>query len=371
MSKRIPPRNVQLGEEAEQTLRAVQHGAVDAFVVEEADGRPVYRLFGTLVERMQQGAAMLDAQRCVIYCNSSLAQLIGLPKERVFGRALHEFVDPADRQAFDELLKAAQTDSSGGEIKLRLADGSVIVAEFSFSVLSRDKSAIGVLITDLTAQKQQMEFSSRLQVMQDEERRRIARELHDSAGQLLAAISMNLSIVRPQAHKLDERGERAVADNAAMVAQVSSEIRTISHLLHPPLLEFAGLASALRGYVDYFSEFSNIPVELEIPEDFGRLPDEVEIAVFRIVQECLTNIHRHSGSPTASIRLHQEGNHLRLQVEDQGRGIPQEKQRDVLERGRAGVGLTGMRARTRKLGGSLEIQASESGTVVTANFLVR
>jgi PAS domain S-box-containing protein len=377
MKKRVLSRSAHLMEEAEQTLRAIQHGAVDAFVVQEADGHRVYTLEGadlpysTLVERMQQGAAMLDAQQCLLYCNVSLAQLIGLPKEKVIGRALHEFVDPGDRQAYEALLEAAKTGFSAGEIRLRLGDGSIIAAEFSFSVLARDKSALGVLITDLTAQKLQMEFSSRLQTMQDEERRRIARELHDSAGQLLTAILINLSMVSSQASKLDEKGERALTDIHSMVQQVSSEIRTISHLLHPPLLEFAGLESTLQWYVHGFSERGNIPVDLEISEDIGRLPDDVEIAVFRIVQECLTNIHRHSGSPTAAIRLQLDGDRLQLQVEDQGSGIPQHKQRDVLERGRGGVGLTGMRERTRLLGGTLEVQSSPSGTVVTATFLVR
>ena len=165
----------------------------------------------------------------------------------------------------------------------------------------------GVLITDLTAQTQQTEFAARLQNMQDEERRRLARELHDSVGQTLAALGMNIGIVQAQSHKLDAAVARAVSDNAGLVEQVSREIRTISHLLHPPLLDVAGLASALRWYVDGFSERSSIKVELEIPADFGRLPGELEIAIFRVVQECLSNISRHSGSATATIRLHQEG----------------------------------------------------------------
>ena len=125
----------------------------------------------------------------------------------------------------------------------------------------------------------------------------------------------------------------------SLVDQVSREIRTISHLLHPPLLDVAGLASALRWYVDGFSERSHIKVDLEIPDDFGRLPDELEIAIFRIVQECLTNIHRHSGSPTATIRLIQEGDRLRVQVQDHGKGIPLEKQRrtDRIGTGRGGI----------------------------------
>lgn len=367
-------RSQQLMEEAEQTLRAIQYGTVDAFVVEEPEGHRVYTLEGsdlpysTLVEKMQQGAAMLDARGRIIYCNLSLAQLLGLPREVVIGRLLLDFVASEDRPAYQRLLDEYQTVSSEGEIRLQLADGSFISTNFSFSLLSRDKSATGVLITDLTSQKQQIEFASRLQNMQDEERRRLARELHDSVGQTLAALSINIGIVQAQIHKLDSSGARAVSDNAQLVEQVSREIRTISHLLHPPLLDIAGLVSALRWYVDGFSERSHIKVDMEIPNDFGRLPDELEIAIFRIVQECLTNIHRHSGSTTATIRLHQEGSRLTVQVQDHGKGIPAEKQHELIEAGRGGVGFAGMRERLRRLGGVLEIKSDESGTMVSATL---
>jgi PAS domain S-box-containing protein len=365
-------RSRQLMEEAEQTLRAIQYGTVDAFVVEEPEGHRVYTLEGSdlpysaMVEKMQQRAAMLDARGCVVYCNLSLARLLGVPRETVIGRLLLDFVAAEDQPAYQRLRQENETVSNEGEIRLQLADGSLISANFSFSLLSRDKSAIGVLITDLTSQKQQMEFAARLQNLQDEERRRLARELHDSVGQTLAALSMNIGIIQTQSHKLDAAVARAVSDNAALVEQVSREIRTISHLLHPPLLDVAGLASALRWYVDGFSERSNIRVDLEIPGDFGRLPDELEIAIFRIVQECLTNIHRHSGSATAAIRLRQESDNLIVLVQDRGKGIPREKQHDLIEAGGGGVGFAGMRERLRRLGGTLEIQSDESGTAVSA-----
>jgi PAS domain S-box-containing protein len=368
-------RSVELMEEAEETLRAIQYGAVDAFVVEEPEGHRVYTLEGadlpysTLVERMQQGAAMLDARGCIVYCNLSLAQLLGVSREKVIGGYLQDLLDPADQSLCQKLQHEARTGSSDGEMSIRVADGSLIPANFSFSVLSRDKSATGVLVTDLRLQRQQIELASRLQHLQDEERKRIARELHDSVGQLLTAIGMNISIVKAQSHKLDSTAARAVSDNARLVERVSSEIRTMSHLLHPPLLDIAGLASALRWYVDGFSERSHIKVDLEIPADLGRLPSDMEIAIFRIVQECLTNIHRHSGSPTATIRVYQEGEYLIVQVEDRGKGIPPEKRREV-EAGRSGVGFGGMRERVRKLGGTLEIRSQGSGTLVSATLRI-
>jgi signal transduction histidine kinase len=202
--------------------------------------------------------------------------------------------------------------------------------------------------------------------MRDEERRRIARELHDGLGQLLAALTMNLAIVQAQTNKLDSAGARAISENASIINQISSEIRTLSHLLHPPLLDVAGLAPALRWYVDGFSERSKIEVQLDIPQEFGRLSDEMEIAIFRMVQECLTNIHRHSGGTAAVIRVREEDHRLVVEVQDQGKGIPAEKQVELNSSGRTGVGFRGMRERLRQLGGTLEIRSDGTGTAVSA-----
>ncbi|MGA8432136.1 MAG: ATP-binding protein [Candidatus Sulfotelmatobacter sp.] len=361
-----------LMDEAEQTLHAIRYGAVDAFVVEEAEGHRVYALEGadlpyhTLVERMQQGAAMLDARGCIIYCNLSLAKLLGVPRDTAIGIALRDFIAAPDRPACQKLLEETLKGSSEGEMRLHRGDDQHIAANFSFKLLSQDKSAVAVLITDLTERKEQIELASRLQQMQDDERRRIARELHDSVGQLLVAIGMNIATIQPQMHKLDAMGSRAIEENAQLIDQVSREIRTVSYLLHPPLLDVAGLISALRLYLDGFSERSNIKVDLDVPPDFSRLPDAVEIAVFRMVQECLTNIHRHSGSPTAAIRIHQKGGRLTVEVQDTGKGIPKERQSELPGSGRSGVGFAGMRERLTQLGGKLEIQSSENGTTVRA-----
>jgi signal transduction histidine kinase len=210
------------------------------------------------------------------------------------------------------------------------------------------------------------QLSGRLQQMRDEERRTIARELHDSVGQLLAALSMNLGIVRQQSVRLDSLALRALDENASMVDQISSEIRTISHLLHPPLLDAAGLASALRWYVDGFSERSKIKVDLNIPSDLGRLPDEMELAIFRMVQECLTNIHRHSGGASAVIRVALADHGIVVEVQDSGKGIPKGKQMELKTSGRTGVGFRGMRERLRQLGGTLDIRSDGTGTTVSA-----
>ena len=214
------------------------------------------------------------------------------------------------------------------------------------------------------------ELSGRLLQMQDEERRRIARELHDSVGQIVAAMSMNLARVERERDKLSPRAAQAIAENSEMVQELSRQVRTISHLLHPPLLDEVGLASALQWYVEGLAERSKIQVSLELPSNFGRLPPEMETAVFRIVQECLTNVHRHSGSPTAAVRIANTGNQLRVEVQDNGKGIPSEKQSEMGCAGKTGVGMRGMRERLRQFGGQLEVNSAPGLTLVVATLPV-
>ncbi len=165
-------------------------------------------------------------------------------------------------------------------------------------------------------------LSGRLLQLRDEERRRIARELHDSVGQTLTAVKMNLSYLRRDTSNLDERGRNALKESTELIDSCLKEVRTISHLLHPPMLDEVGLLPAIRWYATGFSERSGIAVELDLPGNLRRLPTELETAVFRVVQESLTNVHRHSGSATARIRLEVEPDRLHLQVIDQGCGIP-------------------------------------------------
>ncbi len=218
-----------------------------------------------------------------------------------------------------------------------------------------------------TANQNLRELSARLLQLQDDERRRIARELHDSVGQLLAALNMNLSEVRADVERLAKTAT-ALSDSENLVQQMSSEVRTISHLLHPPLLDEAGLTSALRWYVDGFAVRSKIKVDLDLPNDFGRLPRESETAIFRVVQECLTNIHRHSGSSIARIRLRQRDRQVWIEIADKGKGIPLEKRQEIESTGAPGVGIRGMRERLRQLGGTLEVNSNGSGTVVVVRL---
>jgi len=212
------------------------------------------------------------------------------------------------------------------------------------------------------------DLTARLMRLQDEERRRIARELHDSVGQSLAALGMNLTSVESEIERLTKTAA-TLRDSATLVREMNQEIRTISHLLHPPLLDEAGLASALRWYAEGFAERSKIQVVLEIPKDFERLNPELETAVFRFVQECLTNVHKHSQGQRAKIQVVRVKDAIQVAVEDDGQGISLEKKKTLDLNSSPGVGIRGMRERLRQLGGSIEFQSAGGiGTIVCANL---
>jgi signal transduction histidine kinase len=208
-------------------------------------------------------------------------------------------------------------------------------------------------------------LSAKLMELRDQERRRIARELHDSVGQYLAMVRMNLGRLTRGPDSLAQAAEllpqaMEMADRAIM------EVRTISHLLHPPLLEEIGLASAVRAFADEFSRRSKIQATVEFPEDLERLPKEIELALFRMVQEGLANVHRHSGAKAVEINLQPCADEVHILIKDDGKGV----RPAVLAKFRAGVGggvgLSGMRERLAELGGHLEVESSSSGTLLRA-----
>jgi signal transduction histidine kinase len=209
-------------------------------------------------------------------------------------------------------------------------------------------------------------LSARLLQIQDQERRRIARELHDSTGQSLAVLTMNLSQFSKEVEKFRPELASQLTENAAIARAISDELRTTSYLLHPPLLDEMGLQAGLRWYIEGFKERSNIEVSLNLSENLECLPPDLELMIFRVVQECLTNIHRHSGSATAAISLSNSMGRLTLQIRDQGKGMPPDGLAGTAGTGTAGVGLRGMRERVKGFGGELEILSDGKGTLVRA-----
>ena len=211
------------------------------------------------------------------------------------------------------------------------------------------------------------ELSALLMQAQDEERRHIARELHDSAGQTLVALNMGLAQIAEHAELDPAQLAESIQNAQGMVQHLTQELRTTSYLLHPPLLDESGLSSPLSWYVQGLTERSGLAIDLQIPENFERLPREMELVIFRLVQECLTNIHRHSGSKTALIRIERKQGKIHTSVQDEGKGMSPEKLALIQSQG-TGVGIRGMRERVRHLDGELTIESNGSGTKVSASF---
>jgi len=221
----------------------------------------------------------------------------------------------------------------------------------------------------LKAEECLRQLTTRVLQLQDDERRRIARELHDSAGQYLAALQMNLSALQRESSTLTSPQARRVADSMEIVNSCISEVRTLSYLMHPPLLDELGLAAAIKGYSLGFAERSGIRVDLDIPRGFGRLPSENETAIFRVVQQGLANIHRHSGSPVARITMRRDAEQTIVQICDEGRGIDAHILRHVDDCTRlVGVGIAGMRERIRGMKGQFHIRSGPKGTTIEVSL---
>lgn len=209
-------------------------------------------------------------------------------------------------------------------------------------------------------------LTGRLLSIRDEERRRVARELHESTAQRLTALSMNMCILQEVSKGRSAETNEIVEQCNSLVKGLLDEVRTLSHMLHPPLLEEVGLHSALLWYAHRFAERSQIKVSLQIPPNLGRLSRETEIAVFRIVQEALANVHRHSGSKTALVAFKRDEQRLSVLVEDAGNGITPEKQAELASGLAGNFGIYGMRERLRQLGGTLEVKSVGAGTLLLA-----
>jgi len=302
----------------------------------------------------------------ITYWNQGAERLYGWSRAEVLQKTPHQILRTEFPQPFEEIKAQLLRDGQWqGELTHSKRDGSRITVASRWSMWwSPEGKPLGFLEvnSDITERKRAEEglrtISGRLLQMQDDERRRIARELHDSAGQTLVALDMNLASIQREAKQLSPQALKTCSESLDLVKELSRELRTISHLLHPPILDEAGLPSAVRWYVEGFAERSKIRVNLDLDANLGRLSSECETAIFRIVQESLTNIHRHSGSPTASINISRTRREVRLGVHDQGKGISGSMKR--------GVGIQGMHERVRQLGGRLQINSGKGGTSVVA-----
>jgi PAS domain S-box-containing protein len=368
-----------------------------------------------LLDLSNDAILIRDEADRITYWNQSASELYGYSREEAVERVSHELLRTEFPEPLERITERLHQDNRWtGELIHRHRDGSQIVVASRWALDRDDRgNQKRVLETnnDITQQKlnekalreseerlrtlsdslegqvrartqeleqrnaeilqqseQLRELSNRLPKTQDDERRRIARELHDSAGQLITVLGMNLAGIAQRVGQNPSLSE-TVEDTQNLLQQLSREIRTTSYLLHPPLLDENGLSQAIHWYMQGLKERSDLDIELSVPENFGRLPADLELTIFRIVQEGLTNIHRHSGSKTATIRLSRSADSVLLRIEDHGKGISPEKLAAIRAQ-RTGVGITGMRERVRHLKGVMDIQSNGTGATISVTFPV-
>ena len=363
---------------AEDTLRALRAGEVDALVVTRAGDERVVTLQGAdlpyriLLDQMYAGAVTLTPQGIIVYCNQRFADIVRTPLARVIGSNLRRFVPPTDQPALEALLEPASGDRTKGDLVLQADNGATVAVSVTFAPLRLTEDAgvsgvigvIGVVVDD-TERKRQEEVRTRLieQVMtaQDEERRRIARELHDETGQSLTALLVGLRTIE---------GSRTIAEAAElaqrlreMAARTLQDVGRLARGLHPSVLDDLGFAVAVTRHVQEFARVHGIIEETRI-EGLESAPPVplVQNTVYRVLQEALTNVAKHAGARRVSVRLVRLESAVELRVRDDGVGF------EPGANGR-GLGLQSMRERAALLGGTVQLESERGkGTMVTARF---
>jgi len=342
----------------------------------EAALRQSEERFRATFEQAPIGIAEVSTEGAFERVNPKICEMFGYSAEELLqlnARTLTHREDlPMTSTLVSEVLAGKRATFETDKRYIR-KDGSILWAH-AISTILRDATGVPrtfiAVIEDVTARKLAdqaiQSLPARLLKAQDEERRRIARELHDSTAQELAVVAMNLGRLEEWIEGRDPWAENLLADSLAVLAQGNRDLRTLAHLLHPPMLDELGLAGALRHYVEGFSQRSGIRVELECGVDLERCSDGIETALFRVVQESLANVHRHSSSNCAFVRLVRAGDNLELTIADQGCGLPPGLLTGTADQARIGVGISGMRQRVRQLEGRLELSSNAQGTTVHA-----
>jgi two-component system NarL family sensor kinase len=366
------------------------------FVILAAGGVVIYflhalrrreRHYRALFNNAAFGVLLLEGEQFVD-CNARSATMFGAPDHGALKGLQPRDVAPptqphgrsSEASMRERLREALDHGTAYFEWTFRRLDtGEPLIAEVDLTALEADQRTLTLAVFhDITQRKrldqereamlaELQQLAGTLVQLQDDERRRIGRDLHDSTGQILTALGMQLARLQRRAETENSPTRGLIADCAALAQRCSSDIRTASYLLHPPLLDEIGLLSALRWLADGISRRSDINVVLQLPETLPRLPRDLELALFRVVQEAISNVHRHAQSPSVTIRLTLDTAAITLEVEDAGLGIPEAfDSGDVPEPIMRGVGLGGMRERLRQLGGQLTILSSPNGTCVRA-----
>jgi PAS domain S-box-containing protein len=326
-----------------------------------------------LLQLLHDAIIVRDTTNVILFWNLGAERTYQWSAAEAHGRVTHDFFKTEFPEPLEDFHKTLfETGEWEGELVHWTKHGRRIVVE-SRQALQRDEqgrpSRIIEVNRDITARREAEEslrnLSARLLQLQDEERRRIARELHDTTGQSLSALAIHLSAVKDRIAGKDPVASDILGEALTLSQEASDQTRTLSYLLYPPTLDFSGLKSALEWFVEGFAQRSKIRVDLDLSLGQERVPQSLETTLFRIVQESLTNIYRHSGGSSAMVRGRRQGNLVSLEISDNGKGIPPELLASLNgPGGQVGVGIRGMKERARQLRGRLRIKSSETGTTI-------
>ncbi len=327
-----------------------------------------------LLDLAHDAVIVRDLSSVITFWNRGSERTYGWTRAEALGKVTHILLDTVFPEGHAQVERQLASEGywEGELTHTRRGGDRITVASRQVLQLDEDgrPTAILEINRDITARKQAekslRDLSGRLLSMQDEERRRLARELHDSTAQTLSALSLNLALLE-QVKEITQhpRAGKALADSMDLASQASTELRNFSYLLHPPALDEGGLGKALDWYIKGFAARTGIDIKLEMPPETGRLAQELETTLFRVVQEALANIYRHSESAVAGVRLWRDAEGIKLEVWDRGKGL----EADIAHRGaeaeaKLGVGIRGMSERVRQLGGRMKLRPGNPGTIV-------
>jgi two-component system NarL family sensor kinase len=363
--------------EAEETLHAVRAGDVDTLVVAGEQGPQVFTLQGAehayrvLIESMNEGALTLTTDMTILYANQCFARMVNCPLEQVMGGSLRRFVSVADRAALRPLLKRADSSGSKVQVLLHVGDGSLLPVQISIRPLGKNgsnRATIGMVVTDLTESRRNEEMlrtlTHRVVQAQEAERGRVALELHDNITQLLCAALIRCQALADKLPASVGPAKKEAIKLREMLGETAQEVERISRNLRPGVLEHLGLVEVLRATSSEFEKRTGISLNLDCAQLSGRLPTEIELTLYRILQEALKNVEKHARAHHVTVHLTKSGNIAQLTIKDDGGGFDPDSG-PVQRNGRDGFGLLSMRERAAYVGGAFKVKSTgRTGTEI-------
>ena len=370
--------------EAEATLHAIRSGEVDSVMVAGKAGSQVFTLDGAehayrlLIESMNEGALTLTGDKTILYVNQCFARMIKCPLEQVTGSSFRRFLSTADRASLRMLMKQAATGGSKIQMSLRTGDGSQLPVQLSIRKLANEGSKdviIGMVVTDLTEsrriEEQLRTLTHRVVQAQEAERGRVALELHDHITQLLCAVLVRSQTLADKLSPRDKPAKREANKLRALLGETAEAVERISRNLRPGVLEQLGLAAVLRATSTEFAERTGVSVKLACVELGARLPADIELTLYRILQEALKNVEQHARARHVTVCLTLPTGAVHLAIHDDGKGFDPAR-RPTKEKGRGGFGLLGLRERAAYVGGTLTVKSvRRAGTEIEVQIPLR